>query len=201
MSLKSVKISSSLISFVVCVFLLVIITVIYAGRELFIQYKTAKSNNNTYGVQEIFNNTDVALELMAKLHTNMDKFVKDLQKKYPNDEKIKRLVFGFNRVKIEEAPDEDDSTSYTINKGDLMALCLREKKPSNPLHDYNTLLFVIIHEMAHIMSISEGHNSEFIENFRYLLKEATTMGYYIPVNYKESLIEYCGLKFTNNLYF
>jgi len=193
--------SRSMVVISIVILLFVIISIIVSSNELFIEYKTSKTNNKKYGIQEIFKNTDVAVEILAKLHTNMGNFVNDLEKKLPNDKRIKRLVHGFNRVKIEEAPNEDDSTSYTINKGDLMALCIREKKTDHPFHDYNTLLFVIIHEMSHIMSISEGHNSEFIENFRFLLKEATNLGYYTPVNYRESPIEYCGMKVTNNPYF
>ena len=33
-------------------------------------------------------------------------------------------------------------------------------------------MFVIIHELSHIMSKSIGHNSEFYDNFKFLLKEA-----------------------------
>lgn len=194
-------VSYSMVVISIIILLFVIISILISSNELFIEYKTAKTNNKKYGIQEIFSNTDVAVELLAKLHINMSNFVKDLEKKYTNDKKIKRLVYGFNRVQIEEAPNENDSTSYTINKGDLMALCIRQKTTDHPLHDYNTLLFVIIHEMAHIMSISEGHNSEFIENFRFLLKEATNLGYYTPINYRESPIEYCGMKVTNNPYF
>jgi hypothetical protein len=130
----------------------------------------------------------------------MSDLVSDLEKHYPSDERVKRLVKGFRRAEIEEAPN-DEGSSYTINKGDLVALCLRHKKDGHPFHDYNTLLFVIIHEMSHIASISEGHNSEFITNFKWLLKEAKTFGYYEPVNYQNSPITYCGVKVTNNPFF
>ena len=130
----------------------------------------------------------------------MSDLVSDLEKNYPSDDRVKRLIKGFRRADIEEAPN-DDGSSYTINKGDLVALCLRHKQEGHPFHDYNTLLFVIIHEMAHIASISEGHNSEFITNFKWLLKEAKIFGYYEPVNYQTSPMTYCGVKVTNNPYF
>ena len=103
-------------------------------------------------------------------------------------------------MKIEEAPN-DDGSSYTINKGELMALCLRHKNNDHTFHDHNTLQFVMIHEMAHIASISEGHNQEFINNFRFLLREAKSFGNYEPVNYSNKPINYCGIKVTNNPYF
>jgi hypothetical protein len=83
----------------------------------------------------------------------------------------------------------------------MMGICLRHKKGEHPFHDYNTLLFVVIHEMAHIASVSEGHNSEFITNFKWLLQKAKEFGYYDPVNYQDNPITYCGVKVTNNPYF
>lgn len=197
---------SKLITFLVLItFFSIILAIIYNKSELFLIQKTARLNNKSYGIQEIFSDQDIAVEMLAKLHQNMTHFVEDLKRKKPNDPRVKRLYNGFNRVKIEEAPDEDDSTSYTINKGELMALCLREKNDvtssNRPFHDYNTLLFVIIHEMAHIASITEGHNTEFIENFKFLLTEAHSLGYYNPVDYKSNPIKYCGLKVTNNPFF
>lgn len=176
--------------------------------ELFIEYRNR--NGITYGIQEVFHDSDEALDILAKLHTKMQEFVNKLLAKFPNDERIQRLQKGFKNVKIEETYEktDDDNTSYTINKGELMSLCLRknDSKTDNntkrPFHDYNSLCFVIIHEMAHIASVSEGHNSEFIENFKFLLQEAVVMGYYIPVDYRKKPFLYCGkIKVTNNPYY
>lgn len=176
--------------------------------ELFIEYHNR--NGFTYGIQEVFHDSDEALEILAKLHINMNAFVNELVQKLPNDERVIRLKKGFKNVKIEETYEkaEDDNTSYTINKGELMSLCLRknDSKTNNntkrPFHDYNSLCFVVIHEMAHIASVSEGHNTEFIENFKFLLQEAVTMKYYTPVDYSKNPFLYCGkIKVTNNPYY
>ena len=193
---------SKIIVFIVIVTFFILITLIILERnELFIEYRKAKMNNIEYGVQETFNKSDEALELLAKLHQYMQKLVDALGQKYPYDERVKRLVTKFKNCKIEESPNKDDESSYTINNGELMAICLRHKKDTHPIHDYNTLLFVIIHELSHIASISEGHNSEFITNFKWLLQEAKALGYYEPIDYRTSPITYCGVKVTNNPYF
>jgi hypothetical protein len=192
---------STIIVFIVLVLFFALTTlIILENNELFIEYRNSKHNNKKYGIQEEFNKSDEAVEILAKLHDNMNNFVTELQKKLPNDERVVRLVKGFRRAEIEEAPN-DDGSSYTINKGDLVALCLRHKHNDHPFHDNNTLLFVIIHEMSHIASISEGHNSEFITNFKWLLNEAKLLGYYEPVDYRKSPMTYCGVKVTNNPYF
>jgi hypothetical protein len=194
------EISKIIVFLVLVLFFTLITLIILENNELFIEYRNSKLNNKKYGIQEEFNRSDEAVELLAKLHNHMNDFVTDLQKKLPLDERVKRLVKGFRRAEIEEAPN-DDGSSFTINKGDLVAICLRHKKDDHPFHDYNTLLFVVIHEMAHIASISEGHNSEFITNFKWLLQQAKELGYYEPVNYNKSPMTYCGVKVTNNPYF
>ncbi len=194
------EVSKVIVFIVILVLFAILVLIILERNELFLEYKTA-NNNKKYGIQEKFAKSDEAVEILAKLHNHMENFVRDLSKKMPDDPRVVRLVKGFNRVEIEEAPNEDDSTSYTINKGDLMAICLRHKKDDHPFHDFNTLLFVIIHEMAHIASVSEGHNEEFIKNFKFLLKEAKSLGYYDPVDYRSNPITYCGLKVTNNPYY
>jgi hypothetical protein len=194
------EVSTVIVFIIFVLFFTIIISIINEHSELFLEYRVSKHNNKTYGIQEEFNESHKALELLAKLHEEMDKFVNDLNKKYPTDERIYRLVRGMKSIKIEEAPN-DDGSSYTINKGELMALCLRHKQGDHPFHDYNTLQFVMIHEMAHITSVSEGHNQEFINNFRFLLREAKALGYYEPINYSNSPINYCGIKVTNNPYY
>lgn len=194
------EVSTVIVFIIFVLFFTIIISIINEHSELFLEYRVSSINNKSYGIQEDFNESHKALELLAKLHEEMNKFVSDLKKNHPTDERIARLVHGMKSIKIEEAPN-DDGSSYTINKGELMALCLRHKKGDHPFHDYNTLQFVMIHEMAHITSISEGHNQEFINNFRFLLREAKTLGYYEPINYSTSPINYCGIQVTNNPYY
>ena len=121
------EVSKMVVFILFMLFVTLIISMIVEHYELFIEYRVSKTNNKTYGVQEEFNESAQALELLAKLHTEMDNFVADLYKNYPTDEIVIRLVKGIKKMKIEEAPN-DDGSSYTINKGELMALCLRHKK-------------------------------------------------------------------------
>jgi hypothetical protein len=199
------EISKFILFIVLLLFLVILLSLLYKYHllELFLEYHNS-SNGKTYGIQEKMKNSKVALELLSKLDNNMTAFVNRLHNKYPNDDRVNRLVNGYKKVKMEETTEEpgDDNTSFTINKGELMSLCLREDKPERPFHDYNSLCFVIIHEMAHIASISEGHNFEFIENFKFLLKEAVAMGYYSPVDYSKNPFMYCGkVKVTNNPFY
>lgn len=199
------EISKFILFIVIVVFFILILSILYKYHllERFLEYRNS-SNGKRYGIQEKLKDSPEALELLAKIDNNMTTFVTKLQAKHPNDSRVQRLVKGYKHVKMEETTEEpgDDNTSFTINKGELVSICLREDKHDRPFHDYNTLCFVVIHELAHIASVSEGHNLEFIENFKFLLKEAVSMGYYSPIDYSKNPFMYCGkVKVTNNPFY
>ena len=83
-----------------------------------------------------------------------------------------------------------------------MAFCLNKDKHSDSkLIDPNTLLFVAIHELAHVMTNVEGHKQVFWQNFKFLLVEAKEAGIYVPVDYKKNPEPYCGMDITDNPYY
>lgn len=163
-----------------------------------LEMRKSSINGKKYGIQEMLTNADDTSDILAKLDIFIDKFVAYLDGKYRNDNRVKRLVYRLHDTKIEESPFKEDTSSYTINKGELMALCVRHKTGDNAFHDYQTLLFVVIHELAHVASITKGHNAEFLTNFKWLLKEADESGMYTPHDYSKEPITYCGVKVTNN---
>ena len=94
-------------------------------------------------------------------------------------------------------------TAYSENKGEKIALCLNKnkKKGEDELIDINTLTFVALHELSHIMTKSIGHKQEFWENFKFLLENAKTAQIYNPVDYNKNPSEYCGMTLSDNPYF
>jgi predicted metal-dependent hydrolase len=46
-------------------------------------------------------------------------------------------------------------------------------------------MFVILHEMAHLMTTTVGHTPEFWANFRRILHDASSIQIYRPVNYAQ----------------
>jgi hypothetical protein len=126
------------------------------------------------------------------------KLINNLTIKYPKKPEVIRLQEKFKPYNMQEAPHEDDSTSYTINKGQEVHLCIRQKNENKTFHSHNLLMFVMLHELAHIMSKSIGHNQEFMNNFKFLLEEARELGIYIPVNFKHNPAQYCGIEVSNN---
>jgi hypothetical protein len=143
-----------------------------------------------------------AADLLAKVTERCKDLVEYVGQKYPNQERVQRLVSGFNPKKVVETLPTSEYTAYSENKGEKLAFCLnREKKDNSRLIDINTLTFVAIHELSHVMTKSIGHKSEFWENFKFLLEEAKAAGIHNPVDYKKSPQEYCSMKISDNPYY
>lgn len=143
------------------------------------------------------------LEMAADLLANVSKKCKELVvyvgKKYPDNEDVKRLVTKFNPSKISETLPTSEYTAYSENKGEKLAFCLNKTKGNGAkLIDLNTLTFVAIHELSHIMTESEGHKQVFWQNFKFLLAAAKEANIYVPVDYKKNPEPYCGMNITDN---
>ena len=121
-----------------------------------------------------------------------------MKEKHPSDPRVIRLVEGFNPKKISETLPTSELTAYSENKGEKIAFCLNKQKDGTQLIDLNTLTFVAIHELAHIMTKSVGHTPEFWSNFKRLLKEAVEQNLYVKENYSSNPKEYCGIKVSDS---
>ncbi len=106
---------------------------------------------------------------------------------------VERIVTKYNpEVIVENRPGGKD-TSYTIDKGRKLYMCLRDAK-THKLHDKSTVKFVMLHEIAHIGNDGWGHGVEdFWPTFKFLLWEAVNFGILKPVDYGKNPVAYCGI--------
>jgi hypothetical protein len=51
------------------------------------------------------------------------------------------------------------------------------------------------------MTDSWGHEKDFWVAFKYLLEEAKDAGIYVPIDYTNHPVDYCGLVIKDNPYF
>jgi len=162
----------------------------------------AQADGKTYCVRDR-GKLQQSAELIAEVTKNMTKMVEYMHKNYPNDERTQRLVDGFNPNAISETLPTSKLTAYSENKGEKIAFCLNKnkKKGEDELIDINTLTFVALHELSHIMTKSVGHKQEFWENFKYLLEKAKNAQIYTPIDYNKNPSEYCGMTLNDNPYF
>lgn len=68
------------------------------------------------------------------------------------------------------------TSSYTVNK-EKIYLCTTA---AGVEYDDNMLTYVLLHELAHVLTLEFGHGAEFIENFKLLLERARQAGHYDP---------------------
>jgi hypothetical protein len=144
----------------------------------------------------------MAANTLATIKTNMQKlinYLKENQDKFPeNLSYIKDLVSRTKNINIMETPEDDEYTSYTINKGEKIVFCLRSKV-LDEIHDLNTLMYVVIHEMAHVGCPEYGHTPLFKKIFIFLLKQSAAIGIYTPINYRINPQSYCGMQINEYL--
>lgn len=192
-----------ILGYVIIILVLFISYKIYSDSDIF-QLKCIVStvDGEKYCVRER-KEVGRAVDLLARITEKMKKIVARLDEKYPKDkDNVRRLVSKFNPKKIVETLPTSEYTAYSENKGQKIAFCLNKQKQDNDnLIDENTLMFVALHEMAHVASKSIGHNTEFWNNFTFLIEEAEEMQLYTPIDYSKKNAEYCGMTITSSPYF
>ena len=116
---------------------------------------------------------------------------------------IRRLTRNYDPNTISESMPNNEYTSYTINKGKKIVFCIRQKPnsntPQNPCGDLvslNTMMFVFLHELAHLGTCGIGHHRQFWCNMAFLLKVGEEIGIYDPLNMNND-IPYCGINITS----
>ncbi len=157
-------------------------------------------DNKKYCVREKDKLYETA-DLLAKVTNKLKKLVDIAHKEHGDQENIQRLYNGFNPKKVSEILPTSKYTAYSENKGEKIAFCTTTEKNNNVIIDENTLTFVGIHEISHVMTKSIGHKKEFWDNFKFLLEIAVEHNIYQPVDYKKKPKQYCGMKITDNPFY
>jgi len=188
-------------AYILAVFVVGVMLKIYLESDAFnLRCIISDVDGNKYCVRETARLQETA-DLLATVTDKLKKLVVIAHKEYPTRENVQRLYKKFNPKKINEILPTSKYTAYSENKGEKLAFCATTTKEGNTLIDENTLTFVAIHELSHIMSKSIGHNDEFWNNFKFLLQIAVKNKLYTPVDYGKKSAEYCGMKITDNPYY
>lgn len=163
-------------------------------KSTFVSSGLDPTKNNHIDVvepSELYNGDDIADDMRAVLTPEyIQERVTQLMNNYDSDEI--REISPLNK---------EGNTSYTEDKARLV-LCLRAKEKNlqgnHDIHDTNTIMFVVLHELSHMMNNEWGHPDGFWVLFKFVLLNAVEAGIYEPVNYALYPIKYCGLLLTYN---
>ncbi len=142
-----------------------------------------------------------AADLLATVRLRLVKLCDYLEQRYPDKPQVKQMIRNFHEdpQRYLEATPDAQHTSYSVNKGESVHLCLREREGANEhLVDENVMTFVALHELSHIITESIGHGPDFWNNFGWLLKEAEGQGIYKYTDFSAHPVSYCGVYITDS---
>lgn len=137
--------------------------------------------------------------ILGEINRRVEKLIQRVNTLYP------KLSEMYHRVNLSEAAIDTRYTTFTVDKRDIN-VCLRTRNDSQQLYDIDRLMYVVIHELAHMANWDRktgqpiiGHGKEFIQIFKDLLKESIRLGIYNYIDYSKNPQEYCGLVITSNV--
>ncbi|AHJ40046.2 putative metallopeptidase WLM domain protein [Acanthamoeba polyphaga mimivirus] len=164
-------------------------------------YVKSDITNKSYLVQNLPNKEEAAhiLGIIDKRISILDDYLRENINKFTE---YKPYIEQFNnRIKkltlYENAPD-GKYTSFTVDKGKEIALCLRSRK-TGQIHDINLVMYVTLHELAHVACPETDHTELFKKIFIFLIKISIDLNIYKHIDYEADPAEYCGLVIDEDL--
>ena len=188
----------------IIIFLTVLITfILIHSSEVSFQ---ESFNGEQYLVRNL-EDKDKAADTLSQIKSNLKKlseYITEISNKSSDErgifikEYINNINNKFDFIIFRESTDNSKFTSYSINKGEEIVFCLRSKN-DDKIHDINELMYVAIHEIAHVGCPEIGHTPLFRRINKELLKYAIECGVYKYKDYNSSPEDYCGIELTNNI--
>lgn len=185
---------NTLINYIlIIIFICILCRYFFYKLSFYINSTTIKSNiDNNYYIVRNNKNKQKSADTLALININILKLIEHLKNEPNQTRNIKLLMSRYNSSSLMENINLENTT-YTIDKGAEISVCLSSRDSSENIYDINELMFVIIHELAHVGCESYGHNAEFRVFFIYLLKKSMEINIYTYKDYFNKPIEYCGL--------
>lgn len=181
--------------FLLCILVLSVIVNKMKENKDIVQ-KTSRITNESFYVRKLEDSQE-AVDILSKLCQRLEILTKSLQdNKSPE---CQRLLKRFDCSSLSETVPGSKYTSYSVNKGEQLAICIRNKE-TNAFLDMNTITFVALHELAHVMTEEIGHTKTFWKNMKFLLEQGEKVNIYKPVDYSKSPVKYCGMTIDSSPY-
>lgn len=179
------------------IFVIVLILIMYAKHYYHeVDMVRSKIDNRVYIVRKLPDQQQAA-DLLANINKDLQDLIRHMMAKQPSNPDILRLYENYNPNALSEGSIESGYTSYSVNKGEKLVLCIRQK--DNSFVSKNVLLYVAIHELAHVMTKEVGHTDSFWKNFRLLLNNAIETKIYNKMDFNGKPEDYCGIKITSSV--
>lgn len=189
----------------ILILLTILIIIGLAGYIYYIRrnatYVKSLNDNNYYLVRKLHDKQEAA-DLLALIRGNIIKISENSIKEYTSEpyyNYMKTLFDKTKNIRITENIYNNKYTSYSVEKGEELVFCLRSKLLENEIHDINLLMYVVIHELAHIACPEYGHTPLFKDIFAKLTKLSIKIGVYKRIDFNITPEEYCGIQITDSI--
>jgi hypothetical protein len=171
----------------------------YTRKALFdMSYVKSTVDDNSYLVRNLPDKLEAANRL-AEVRSRILRLMKHFKQSNTDNQIARDILKNFDAdpSRFSESTPDSSYTSYTLNKGEKIHVCLRQKNATQDLVDVNVLTFVTLHEVGHIGTREIGHTPLFWNNFAWILKQAEELGIYEFQNFAEQPVPYCGISITD----
>jgi hypothetical protein len=159
---------------------------------------TSTVDGNKYLVRNLPDKQDAA-DRLARTRGKLLRLMTALRQSHPEKPLVKQIMRNFDAdpSRFSESTPDASYTSYSVNKGEKVYMCLRQRNEREELVDENIITFVAIHELSHIGTSEVGHTQLFWNNFAWLLQRAEEIQIYEYTNFSAHPVEYCGIHITD----
>lgn len=166
------------------------------GKLAEVEYVRSQVDGNVYLVQKTRSSQEAA-DALGKINMDIIALIAHLKHKYPDDPRVKAIERRYDHNAVSEGSATSGYTSYSVDK-ERLVLCLRTDDPEE-FASPNVVMYVTLHEIAHLGTEEVGHTGTFWRNFGWLLKEAIAIGIYKRQDYSKDPQSFCGIQVDSSV--
>jgi hypothetical protein len=186
------------------VFVIVLVTVawvtLYFKQSKYPLSLTKSEVDNEYYLVRNLPDKQEAANRLARVRAKLLLLRKHFEQTHKEKPFVSQILrnFDFSAARFTESTPDAQYTSYSVNKGEKIFMCLRQRNEKEELVQENVVVFVALHEMSHVGTASTGHTPEFWNNFAWVLKQAEHIKIYQYTDFAAHPVEYCGVHITDS---
>lgn len=193
----------TILNILITIVIIIVISILYFKIQNYdMTYIKSDIDDKYYLVRDV-NDKQHASNMLARIKQNIGtvtKHVKDNSVLYPDMKQyIDQLDRRIKNAIIQENSKNSKYTSYSVNKGEQIVFCLRTTSDSGELHDINLLMYVVLHEMAHVGCPETGHTPLFVKIFKFLCQRAIDLKLYNKIHFNKNPTKYCGMEISDSV--
>ena len=185
--------------FIVAVVAIAYVAMYFKSSKYPMSLTLSNIDQEYYLVRNLPDKQDAA-DRLARVRAKMLRLRKHLEQTHMDKPFVSQMIRNFDcsSSRFSESTPDAQYTSYSVNKGEKIFMCLRQRNEREELVNENIVLFVALHEMSHVGTASIGHTPEFWNHFAWVLKQAEHLKIYEYTDFAAHPVEYCGVHITDS---